>query len=130
MTRRYRMVPVVAWVLKIAAMLAVVYFIFQLWQIFGAIGKNWATIRPQFGAFFSNQILPAIVDIASKSLIPAVLLWGFADLLGMTRDIERNARMVESEIAPVLAPATTEPAAMPAPETRHVDEDDQQRPAA
>jgi hypothetical protein len=129
MTRRYRMVPVVAWVLRIAAGLAVVYFIFQLWQVLSTIGTNWATIRPQFGTVLQNQILPVIFDIASKSLIPAVLLWGFADLLRMTRDIAHNARMVEAEIAPILS-APTDASKMAAHATPHLDDDQRERPAA
>jgi len=103
MYRRYPIAPIVAWILRILAILLLATFVYTFTAQLVEITKNWALISAQQG--FASQFVSFIVDLVMKGLVPAVVLWAAGDILLAVRDIEYNTRVNGA------APLGTAPAA-------------------
>ncbi|HOS44324.1 MAG TPA: hypothetical protein PK794_11570, partial [Armatimonadota bacterium] len=91
MYRRYPIAPIVAWILRVLAILLLASFVYTFTAQLVEITKNWALIRTQPG--FANQFVAFITDLVVKGLVPAIVLWAAGDILLAIRDIEYNTRV-------------------------------------
>ena len=118
MTRRhFPLIPIVATLLQIVAVVLLLIAFTSIYQGFGQIKSSWALIQPServstFARFFQS--------IAFELIIPFIA-WLFADWVKATREIEYNTRVAagipepEEEEEPGVV--TEQPAAPPPPET-------------
>lgn len=106
--RRYPVVPAIALIIKILAVLTLLSFFYTyITQSVMTVITNWALIKgnPQY----LGQAYTLVVEGLLKGLIYPALYWAAADLLLMWRDTEFNTRVAAGVTAE--APATAAPAA-------------------
>jgi hypothetical protein len=105
MYRRYPMMPIIAWILRVLAIFTLAFFVFTLWDQLSEVMKSWALISKQ--PQFAKQFTSFIFEMVLKYFVPALVLWGLGDLLLAVRDIEFFTRTARG-VTPVEA-ATVKP---------------------
>ncbi|MHB9129787.1 MAG: hypothetical protein ACYDBB_01690 [Armatimonadota bacterium] len=97
---RYPIAPIVATLLKIAAVLALLFFAYQFINIIKEISQSWAMVKG------NPQVISQVISSMAQSLLMLLLapaaIWAIGDGLLALRDIEFNTRGGVAE-----APAVT-----------------------
>lgn len=112
LTRRYPVVPVIAIILKVMAVLLLLGLIFAgimgIIQINDAVKQASAFQKVPFGQLVQAYSVPVAMLIAGLA-VPAIL-WGLADLFSAVREIEFfSRRNAEGIIAPAETRVDTTP---------------------
>ncbi len=112
-TRRYPMVPVLATIMKVLAILLLLFFVYQTIEGFSETIKSWSQGQASpfgggagpvtgFGPRLVSLLRP-LSNLLFGLLIPA-LVWGAGDMLLSLRDIEFNTRVQAGVPAPEIKP--------------------------
>lgn len=99
---RFKIVPIIAGILKVLAVLALIFLVYQAFTQFGEAIRSWKGGAPSppygmpgpaikgFGARFHTLLSP-LFSLVIGILLPS-LIWGAGELLQMLRGIEFNTR--------------------------------------
>ena len=114
--RKFPLLPVVAVLMQIVAVLLLILIVFKSWQDFQSTFKSWAGGMSPYGQSMPaitkfgdrmNSLMQPISGLLSGLFLP-FFAWLFADLLFAAREIEFNTRRalgLAGEPVPAEAPA-------------------------
>ncbi len=119
--RRFPVVPIIATILQIAAVLLFLLFLYQAIQSFGTVISSWKGGASPYGGMMPpvtalgerlKTLISPLLNLALFAIMIPALIWGFADLFSAAREIEFNTRVgagLATETPAVSVPASAPP---------------------